>query len=381
LTEADWARLASVGKRVRRLGGSVLFHEGDTGDTLYVVLSGRVAVLKEKGEGQSTLLAYRGPGDILGEMTVMNNTPRSATLIAVEDSDLLALDGPSFRDLTQSTPGICQTMLYVLSERLRAADIARNAVVQEERDLVRQLRMQTTEAERLTELARLRQQTVDLIVHDLRSPLGVIRACLEVLDESVDEQEGRVVSVARRSTERLLSLVEALLQAARQEGLGVSLVKQPVDLVQLLQTAADSLQATAVPPDVELVLDLPPDLPQPQGDKDQLERVVGNLLDNALSYTPDGGRVTLSAAAREGAVEVDVTDTGPGVPQAYREQIFERFARVPGSKGRRRGFGLGLYFCRQVVQAHGGHVWVEPGPDGTGSRFVFTLPLQTKNDE
>jgi signal transduction histidine kinase len=376
LAEADWEALADKGQPVRFLGGSVIFREGDAGDLLYVVISGRVAVLKEKGDGQSALLAYRGPGDILGEMTVMSRIPRSATVIAVEDTDLLYVDGPAFRALTSSTPGICRTMLEVLAERLRAADIARTVVVQEERNLAKQLREWTTEAERLGELARLRQQTVDLIVHDLRSPLGVIRGCLEVLEETVGEDSLRVVSVAHRSTNRLLSLVEALLQAARQEVLGVALDRQFLDLSSLLQVAVDSLRATVTPSDVQLVLDLPPDLPCPLGDKNLLERVVGNILDNAIAYTPDGGRVTLSATVRGGEIEISVTDTGPGVPREYREQIFERFTRVPGLKGRRRGFGLGLYFCRQVLQAHGGRIWVEPGPGNKGSRFAFTLPLE-----
>jgi signal transduction histidine kinase len=336
-------------------------------------------VLKEKGDGQSALLAYRGPGDILGEMTVMSGVPRSATVIAVDDTDLLCVDGQVFRTLTSATPGICCTMLEVLSERLRAADIARTTVVQEERNLAQQLLKWTTEAERLGELARLRQQTIDLIVHDLRSPLGVIRGCLEVLEEYLDQDSLQVLAVAQRSTNRLLSLVEALLQAARQEVLGVSLSKQFVDLSQLLQVTVDSLRATIVPPDVQLALELPPDLPCPLGDKEQLERVVGNLLDNAISYTPGGGRVVLAVAVREDELEISVTDTGPGVPREYREQIFERFTRVPGSKGRRRGFGLGLYCCRQVVQAHGGRIWMEPGPRNAGSRFAFTLPLAAKD--
>jgi len=97
-----------------------------------------------------------------------------------------------------------------------------------------------------------------------------------------------------------------------------------------------------------------------------------NLLDNALSYTPAGGSVVIAAVRGENEVEVSVTDTGVGVPPEHREHIFERFARVPGDQGRRRGFGLGLYLCRQVVQAHGGRIWVEPG--NVGSSLVFTLP-------
>jgi signal transduction histidine kinase len=102
--------------------------------------------------------------------------------------------------------------------------------------------------------------------------------------------------------------------------------------------------------------------------------VLGNLVDNAISYTPAGGRVVVSATAKGTGAEVSVTDTGSGIPVEYREHIFDRFSQVPGAQGRRRGFGLGLYFCRQVVQAHGGQIWMESGPHDIGSRFFFTLP-------
>jgi signal transduction histidine kinase len=89
----------------------------------------------------------------------------------------------------------------------------------------------------------------------------------------------------------------------------------------------------------------------------------------------------VAAAERGGQVEVSVTDNGPGVPPQHREHVFERFGRVPGLEGRRQGFGLGLYFCRQVVQGHGGRIWVEPGPGDVGSRFVLTLPLEVRSDD
>jgi NtrC-family two-component system sensor histidine kinase KinB len=78
---------------------------------------------------------------------------------------------------------------------------------------------------------------------------------------------------------------------------------------------------------------------------------------------------------QKNSIEISVTDTGPGIPEEYREHIFERFSRVPGTQGRSKGFGLGLWFCRQVVEAHGGRIWAEPGHGNKGARFVFTLPV------
>ncbi|OQA14110.1 MAG: Adaptive-response sensory-kinase SasA [Chloroflexi bacterium ADurb.Bin360] len=101
-------------------------------------------------------------------------------------------------------------------------------------------------------------------------------------------------------------------------------------------------------------------------------------MDNAIKYTPQGGDICVAAVLGTSQVQVSMTDTGPGIPEPERQRIFERFAQVQSdSAARRRGFGLGLAFCKLAIEAHGGVIWVEPGPGGVGSRFTFTLPLNT----
>jgi signal transduction histidine kinase len=115
-------------------------------------------------------------------------------------------------------------------------------------------------------------------------------------------------------------------------------------------------------------------MPAVRADLAKTTRVLTNLVDNALKFTPSGGQVILTAACLgDRQVSVQVCDTGPGIPEEYREKIFERFSQVPGLVGRRRGSGLGLTFCRLALDAQGGKIWVEPRPGG-GSVFVFTLP-------
>jgi signal transduction histidine kinase len=376
LSVSDRQVLIAHGQRQFIAAGTVICQEGDPGNALYVVEKGQVAVLKEMSDGRSTLLGFRGRGEILGEMSLVSKQPRFASLIAAEDSELLCIAATDFSTL-MAYPGISWAILNVLNDRLHAADIARTAVVQGEEALVRRVKRLTTEAQRQARLARVREEAMELIAHDLRTPLTVIEGCLQMLQASgqLPASFADILSLAAHSAERLSSLVDALLEAARQEEPGALLTIAPTDLAELIESAVQSVLTVAADAEITLASDLPPDLPQLSADADKLERVVLNLLENAISYTPAGGRVRVATALRDGVVEVSVADTGPGVPAEYRESIFERFVRVPGVEGRRKGFGLGLYSCRQVIQAHGGRIWVEPGADGVGSRFIFTLPL------
>jgi signal transduction histidine kinase len=387
LSPADRNALVELARLEKHPHRSMIFREGEPGEALYIVCTGQVAVVKDVGHGWPTVLAYRGPGEIVGEMGVVGNRPRFASVVAIEDSILLRLEAADFQALVTRHPGISRAILDVLNDRLRAADTARMAIAREEQDLTRRVERLTTETERLAELIRLRQETADLIVHDLRSPLSVIDGSLELLQLTLPGEalasSAECLELARRSSQQLLALVHALLEAARQEEPDLPPVREPVELVGLLRAAVDRFQVVAAQRhQVSLMLELPQDLPQPLGDVAQMERVVVNLVDNALAYTPPGGHVTVAATVQGDMVHVSVTDTGPGVPAEYREHIFERFGRVPGAdsdprqgKGRRRGFGLGLYFCRRVAEAHGGRIWVEPGLEGRGSRFVLVLPL------
>jgi signal transduction histidine kinase len=120
---------------------------------------------------------------------------------------------------------------------------------------------------------------------------------------------------------------------------------------------------------------LPDELPPITVDEEKIERVLANLIGNAIKYTPGEGKITVTAEAQDDHIQVNVTDTGPGISPEDRKRIFERFAQVEGSSSR-QGFGLGLSFCRLAVEAHGGQIWVESGDDEIGSRFSFTLPLE-----
>jgi signal transduction histidine kinase len=356
--------------------GSLICDEGSAGDTLYIIESGRVAVFKDIGEQQPVPLGYRGPGEILGEMSIVGEQPRSASVFMDQGGRLFHIDAAAFSRLMNEHRTISWAILNVLNDRLQEADVVRSVKTREEETLSRQVVELTQETQRLAEAADARQETVELIVHDLRTPLAVVQGCLEILEPSVPEDEYEVIELAQRNSERVLDMLHQLLEAAQQEDIDHRLDLQPVDMRHLLAEALADIRTTAQSAQLDVTFDPADQLPLIVGDRAALRRVVGNLLQNATTYTPAGGHIQISARPREKAIEVSITDTGPGVPAEHRERIFQRFVRLPNSGGRRRGFGLGLYYCRQVVEAHHGHIWVEPGPGGTGSRFVFVLPLE-----
>jgi signal transduction histidine kinase len=128
--------------------------------------------------------------------------------------------------------------------------------------------------------------------------------------------------------------------------------------------------------EVKIGLALPEEeLPVIQVDHHRIDRVITNLVDNALKFTPSGGTITIGVAPTEDGLQVSINDTGPGIAEDQRERIFDRFTQT--EEGRKaKGFGLGLAFCRSAILAHGGQIWVEEGDDGKGTKFIFTLPAQ-----
>jgi signal transduction histidine kinase len=385
LSEASRARLKELLHDEHHPVNTVIFREGMPGDMLYIIWSGRVAIVKDLERETPILLAYGKPGEILGEMSLLENGSHSASVVAVEDTHLLRLSRADLQKLVSEASPISIEILGALgktvSTRLRIANEVRTSIVHAESRLARRIQQLATEKERLTELERLRQETTDLIVHDIRSPLNCIEASLQllqlILPEDVLASCARIIDLALGSCKDILKLVDSMLEVARMESEGLVLDLQPISLLPLITDAINRLHPQVEQYNIALDLDAPAELPFIQGDRNRLERVLSNLLDNALKYTPEGGLITVAICTVNGQVEVRVTDTGPGIPSEHQERIFDRFARVPGSEGRHEGLGLGLAFCRSVIEAHGGRIWVE-SEAGQGSTFAFTIPIKSQ---
>lgn len=359
----------------RCVSGEVIVRQGDMGDSMFLIWSGRVVAYS--GDLQSpNILGFRGAGEIIGEMALLEEQPRTATVVTLDEVRLLEISKENFYNLLKSDPEISLGILGTLSTRLRESDQARSQVKTSEKRLIDQVSELKSENQQLLELQRLRQETSDLIIHDLRNPLGAISLALNMLEmvlpENILNENRQLLEIARYSNNRLIRLVESLLEVSRMEAGESQFTFEPFDLTQLLRSVADGL-LIARKRQIQVVTQLPEKLIV-TADRDKLERIVQNLLDNALKFTPNDGWVKLSAKPQENETVVSVTDNGRGIPASERQRVFERFAQVQGEKRSRRGFGLGLVYCRLAVEAHGGRIWVEPGEAGVGSCFRFTLP-------
>ena len=231
----------------------------------------------------------------------------------------------------------------------------------------------------LKEVEQLKSDFVAMVSHELRAPLSTVSGSVEtlgILDPAGDrEAYHEVVSLLQQQTLRLRQVIEEVLQLTRVDAGRLQVHLQPLSINEFLKTALENTHLAWAGEDRPLLLKVSLELPLIWGDRDLLEIVVRNLLDNARKYSPPGSPIEVEVEAMESAerVQVRVCDRGSGVPPDQLQHIFERFSRgANSSHDWTRGYGLGLYIARELLRAHNGEIWAENRKEG-GAYFVFTL--------
>ncbi|MBV9470980.1 MAG: response regulator [Abitibacteriaceae bacterium] len=239
---------------------------------------------------------------------------------------------------------------------------------------------------RLQELESLRDSLTDMIVHDLRTPLTSFLTGLQTVEVlgDLNEDQQEFLGISIDGGQNLLSMINDLLDISKMEGSTMIMERQEVTAADLVQRALQHVSSLTKDKNLTLESIVPVDLPAFLGDKEKLLRTLVNLLGNAIKFTPFEGMVRIEAyinkASSDGAEAKNeicfaITDTGEGIPREAFGRIFEKFGQVESRKaGRKMSTGLGLTFCKMVVEAHGGRIWVE-SELGQGSTFSFSIPL------
>jgi signal transduction histidine kinase len=247
-------------------------------------------------------------------------------------------------------------------------------------DMAAQLQ-QSFDRERALEAGR--RELISAVSHDLRTPLSTTRAMVEALADGVVTEPAdvqRYLGLILKETHHLSRLIDDLFELSQIDSGALRLRCTPTDVAQLVSETVAAYQAPAAEHAVRLDETLTAGLESTriQADPERLQRVLRNLLDNALRHTPPGGAILIRAATAGQTVEVSVSDSGPGVADGELERIFDRFYRSERSRRREEsaaGAGLGLAIARGLIQAHHGRIWAEPSPLG-GVAVQIRLPLE-----
>jgi two-component system sensor histidine kinase KdpD len=234
------------------------------------------------------------------------------------------------------------------------------------------------QAHALAESDRLKSALLSSVSHDLRTPLAVIKgAATNLLQEDVGWEAAarrEFLITINQETDHLNRLVGNLLDMSRIEAGALNPARSWQDLGELIGEIAERLRPRLDGHPLEL--DLPDDLPPVQISYTQIDQVLTNLVENAAKYTPPGTPIGVRAQSVDAEVQVEILDSGPGIPDTMISHIFDKFFRTVEPERHADGTGLGLAICKGIVEAHGGRIWVENRPSG-GARFIFTLPLSS----
>jgi signal transduction histidine kinase len=273
------------------------------------------------------------------------------------------------------------------AEVLERAELRRRNRLLAEALSQRQAELEQRNAELEEANARLREADVwkenlsNMIIHDLKNPLGVVQGTMVyfkgTLGDALDNKQSQLLESALISTDRAIRLVSAILDVRRLEEGRMPLELRPIVPAEVVQTCLDESYPLLTMHELTYSLDVHEDLPPVRADHNTLLRIIGNLIDNAVKFTPVGGHITICARQISDTIQFSISDTGYGIPLDQQGYIFEKFAQAGiRAQGQRAGVGLGLTFCQLAIAAQQGRIWVE-SEQGIGTTFHFVLPIWT----
>ncbi len=347
--------------------GSILCYENATEDKFYMLLEGEVEVTKLINNTDKRLLKTLAPGDFFGEMALIHNAPRAATVIAKTAITTLELEKAAFDRVLHNSSSIAMAMVTEISNRLRLND----------QMAVDDLRLRAGELaqayQKLAEQDLARREFLTNIAHELRTPLMVASGYLQMMQNGVllGDQLTVGIEAISRNVQQIVTLVNDILFLQEMDLVLPDF--QAVDMNRVARNVLNQYQPKAAQRNVTLRIEPDLNLPPVSGDPKSLERAIMALVDNAIKFSPKGGNVTVRFDQKDDKVFVTVEDHGIGIKEEHLPRIFDRFYHLERQDDDLfGGIGLGLAITRQVIEQHQGKLEVKSAP-GKGSAFTVTL--------
>lgn len=347
--------------------GTVLCRENAIEDRFYMILEGDAEVTKTINSNEERLLKTLQPGDFFGEMALIHNAPRAATVTAKTTLIALELDKAAFSQVLHNSTSIAMAMISEISDRLR----------QNDQMAVDDLRLRAGELaeayQKLAEQELARRDFLTSVAHQLRTPLMVAAGYLQLLQKGIlsGDQLAAGIDTVARNVQQITTLVNDILFLQEMDLVLPDF--QALDMNEVARQAVDKYSAKAAGREIQIAFDPHPGLPPVYGDARSLERALMALLDNAIKFSQPGSSVEVRLRSDNGRVCVAIEDHGIGIPGENLPRIFDRFYHLDRSGADLfDGIGLGLAITRQVIQQHHGSLDVVSEP-GKGSTFTVTL--------
>lgn len=347
--------------------GTILCRENEIEDRFYMILEGEAEVTKRINNNEARLLKTLQPGDFFGEMALIHNAPRAATVTVKTGLTALELNKAAFDRVLRNSSSVAMAMVSEISNRLR----------QNDQMAVDDLRMRASELaeayQKLAEQELARREFLSNVAHELRTPLMISTGYLQMLQRGIisGDQLAAGIDTVARNVQQIAALVNDILFLQEMELVLPDF--QRVNMNEIAVSVMERYAAKALERDVKLRLLPSPGLSPVVGDSKSLERALMALVDNAIKFSPTGGDVAIRLSENSDHVFVAVEDHGIGIPQENMPRIFDRFYHLErNGDDLFGGIGLGLAITRQVIKQHEGSLDVI-SETGKGSTFTVTL--------
>ncbi len=385
LDEDELIQMANLTRMTTYPPDFILCREGAYEEVFYIVAEGQAEITKQLNENELRLLRVANKGDLIGEMALIQNAPRSATVRTITDFTVLEMNKQDFGTMLTQSPRMAIDIIRTTLNRLRENDQLTINDLQKTNQILRQL-------------DRNKLEFIQVAAHELRTPLTVLKGYINLL-QSADELKNNeslseVMKGILKGTDRMHEVVNMMLDVSRIDSETMKVLPTLIPLKMTLTELVNSLKKEIAERKIEVSIEQDENIVSIQADPSLMQKALYQLLVNAIKYTPDGGKIKINVQNTKLendllAIDIRFEDSGIGIDPEHHELIFEKFYQVGDvalhSSGKTAyksgGSGLGLAIVRGIAKAHAGYVWVESkGHDEvnfSGSVFHLVIPVNS----